>query len=51
MNTILQQRIEEAAELFVSEHAPTYPDVSWDNCYEKMKDSFISGATYALSLQ
>ena len=37
---------EEAAEQWVSDNAPNYPDISFDDCYEHMKKAFIAGAEY-----
>lgn len=35
------------ADQWVSDNAPTYPDISWDDCYEHMKKAFIAGVEYA----
>lgn len=34
------------ADQWVSNNAPDYPDISWDDCYEHMKRSFIAGVEY-----
>ena len=34
------------AEQWVSDNAPTYPDISWEDCYEHMKRAFIAGVEY-----
>ena len=35
------------ADQWVSNNAPDYPDISWDDCYEHMKRAFIAGVEYA----
>ena len=35
------------ADQWVSNNAPDYPDISWDDCYEHMKKAFIAGVEYA----
>lgn len=37
---------ENAAEQWVSDNAPDYPDIGWDDCCERMKKAFIAGAEY-----
>ena len=34
------------ADQWVSNNAPDYPDISWDDCYEHMKRAFIAGVEY-----
>jgi hypothetical protein len=34
------------ADQWVSNNAPDYPDISWDDCYERMKRAFIAGVEY-----
>lgn len=38
------------ADQWVSNNAPDYPDISWDDCYEHMKRAFIAGVEYGREL-
>jgi hypothetical protein len=38
------------ADQWVSNNAPDYPDISWDDCYEHMKKAFIAGVEYGKQL-
>ena len=38
------------ADQWVSNNAPDYPDISWDDCYEHMKKAFIAGVEYGRQL-
>lgn len=38
------------ADQWVSNNAPDYPDISWDDCYERMKRAFIAGVEYGRQL-
>ena len=38
------------ADQWVSNNAPDYPDISWDDCYERMKKAFIAGVEYGREL-
>ena len=38
------------ADQWVSNNAPDYPDISWDDCYEHMKRAFIAGVEYGRQL-
>lgn len=37
---------EEAAKQWASDNAPTYPDISWDDCYEHMVRAFMAGVEW-----
>ena len=42
--------VSNAADQWVSDNAPDYPDIDWDDCYERMKKAFIAGVEYGRNL-
>lgn len=42
----LPANLDEAAERMASDIAPDYPDISWDTCYEKIKEGIKAGAEW-----
>ena len=52
MHQIISQEdpVSNAADQWVSDNAPEYPDISWDDCYERMKEAFIAGVEYGRNL-
>ena len=42
----LPSNLDEAAEEIASDIAPTYPDVGWDECFEKIKEGIKAGAEW-----
>ena len=44
--TSLPTNMEEAVEKIASDIAPTYPDIGWDECFEKIKEGIKYGAKW-----
>ena len=42
----LPSNLDEAAEKIAWDIAPMYPDISWDNCFEKIKEGIKAGAEW-----
>lgn len=42
----LPSNLDEAAEEIASDIAPKYPDIGWDECFEKIKDGIKAGAEW-----
>lgn len=42
----LPSDLDEAAEWIASDIAPDYPDISWDACYEKIKEGIKAGSEW-----
>lgn len=45
-NPSTPSNLDEAAERMASDIAPDYPDISWDTCYEKIKEGIKAGAEW-----
>lgn len=42
----LPSNLDEATEKIASDIAPMYPDISWDSCFEKIKEGIKAGAEW-----
>lgn len=46
MHPSLPSNLDEAAEKIACDIAPNHPDISWDNCFEKIKEGIKAGAEW-----